>query len=352
MTMTNTEILQCFLLHISLHSHKIEDMPVQENLIAQARGYIGLDIKHLRDGINNDDVLNLILLDIERQINKCDWNGVEKNFILFDRMAIGKKVRNGLRFDRWYFASIAYHRRGFLAKALKATEYAECYAQGHFPRYKLLLLRGNIECDNLKRYEFAVNSLSSALYEAEQIGDLYVAKVYHQLARMCSVRYAALGMSFLRKAQALCERIGDKDMLTENKMARVNSYYVLSLSYPKDEKIFLDEAKHVLESVDYDSLPLLQNKMYYKELLGDITHDVVPIIEACKFYIKIDSVDEICRLCDSILEKGINYQQAAKALPYIDLYRKTAIRRNDKNLELELKHIQEMEGIIYGILGK
>lgn len=135
-------------------------------------------------------------------------------------------------------------------------------------------------------------------------------------------------------------------------MARVNSYYGLSLRHPQDEKMFLDEAQQVLNLVDYDSLPLPQNKMYYKELLGKITHNVDPIIEACKFYQGVDALDEICRCSDSILVTGINYEQAAKALPYVEIYRKTAMKRNDKDLALELQYIQKAEDIIYGILGK
>ncbi len=169
---------------------------------------------------------------------------------------------------------------------------------------------------------------------------------------MFSLRYASLGMSFLRKAQALCERLGDEKLLLENRMIRVDSYYGLSLRQPQDEKMFLDEAKHVLSLIDYDSLPLLQNKMYYKELLGKITHNVDPIIEACKFYQGVDALDEICRCCDTILVIGINYEQAVKALPYVEIYRKTAMKRNDKDLALELQYIQKAEDIIYGILGK
>ena len=108
----------------------------------------------------------------------------------------------------------------------------------------------------------------------------------------------------------------------------------------------------MLSLIDYDNLPLLQNKMYYKELLGKITHDVDPVIEACKFYQGVDALDEICRCSDSIVVIGINFGQAAKALPYVEIYRKTAMKRNDKNLALELQYIQNAEDIIYGILGK
>lgn len=350
--MTNTEILQAFLWHIVLYSHKPEEQTVHDELIDRARKYIGLDIHCIRYGIHYEDVLELILLDIRGQLNQCDWYGAEKNFNLFDYIASGKSVGCNLLFDRWFTASQVYFRRGLLERALEATYQAEPYAEGHLLRYKMLFWRGMIESANLNRYEFAVNSLSEALYEAEQLGELYVAKVYDHLAHMCSMRYASLGMSFLRKAQALCERMDDKGMLLENRMARVNSYYGLSLRHPQDEKLFLDEARRVLKQVDYDSLPLLQNKMFYKELLGKITHDVNPIVEACKFYQDVDSIDEVCRCCDSILEIGINYQQAATALPYVDLYRKTAIRRHSKDLDFELKNIQKAEDIIYGILGK
>lgn len=350
--MTNTEIFQAYLWHIGLYSHKPEEQTVHDELIRLARKYIGLDIPNIRVDIHYQDVLVLILMDIHGQFNKCDWFGADKNFQLFDRIASGKEVKENLLFDRWYTASQFYFRRGFLKRALEATFQAEPYARGHFLRYKMLLLRGEIESAKKNMYEFSVNSLSSALYEAEQLGETYVIDVYNRLAHMFSMQYASLGMSFLRKAQALCERLGDEKLLLENRMARVNSYYGLSLRHPQDEKMFLDEAQQVLNLVDYDSLPLLQNKMFYKELLGKITHNVAPVIEACKFYQDVEALDEICRCCDTILVIGINFGQAAKALPYVEIYRKAAMKRNDKNLALELQYIQKAEDLIYGILGK
>lgn len=61
---------------------------------------------------------------------------------------------------------------------------------------------------------------------------------------------------------------------------------------------------------------------------------------------------KFCRCCDTILVIGINFGQAAKALPYVEIYRKAAMKRNDKNLALELQYIQKAEDMIYGILGK
>lgn len=350
--MTNSEILRCFLWHIALYSYKPEDQPINKKLIGEVRKFIGLDIWSIREGIHFADVLALILLDVHRQIDECDWYGAEKNFRLFDRIALVKPIVVGLFFDRWLSASEYFMRKGFLDKALDATIQAEPFAKGHLLRYKLFYQRGKIECANKNRYEFAVNSFSLALYEAEQLGGLAVVKVYNQLAHMCGIHYAALGMSFLRKAQVLCKRMGDKNLIEENKLYRINGYYVLSLCHPQEAKLFLDEAQDVLNAVDYDSLPLLQNKMFYKKLQGEITHDVNPIIEACAYYHQVNSIYEICRCCDSIIEIGINYGQAAKALPYIGLYRNAALKQNRKDLQQMLQHIQEAEEIINGILGK
>ena len=62
--MTNTEILQAYLWNISLYSHKPEDQTVHNELIRQARKYIGLDIPKIREGIHYQDVLELILMDV------------------------------------------------------------------------------------------------------------------------------------------------------------------------------------------------------------------------------------------------------------------------------------------------
>ena len=237
-------------------------------------------------------------------------------------------------------------------KAISCTRQTEKYAVGHELKFKMLLQRGIIESSNKNRYEFSVNSLSAALYEAEQLGDAYVAHVYDGLARMCGMQYASLGMYFLRKAQVVSERLGDANLIVGNKLSRVNSYAILAMRCPQDEAMFLDEAKKVLATVDYDSLPMIQHKMYYKEMQGRIYHDVKPLIEACTYYQKVDSIDEICRLCDAILEIGANYNQVIQTLPYVKLYRQMVIRRNRKDKELILDHIKEAEEIINGILGK
>lgn len=348
--MTNDEILKAFLWHISLYAHSPGDQAIHDELVDNARKFIGLDIRMIREGLQFEDVLVLILYDINGQINRCDWYAADKNFKLFDQIASNKRVLGSLLFDRWYKASEAYHRRGLLDKAISCTIQAEKYATGHEMKYIILMQRGEIESSMKNRYEFSVNSLSAALYEAEQLGDIYVARVYDKLAHMCSLRYAALGMYYLRKAQVIAKRLGDDSIVLENKMARINSYSVLAMRHPQDEKLFLDEAKCILATIDYEKLPMLQNKMYYKELQGKIYFDVEPLIEACGFYESVNSIDEICRMCDAIIEIGVNHNQAAKAKPYTDLYRRIVIKRNKKDVSLELNHINQEEEIINGIL--
>ena len=306
----------------------------------------------LREDLQYEKVLVQILNDISGQLNRCDWQAVDKSFKLFDEIAKNKPVLSSLQFERWYYAAESYYRRGLLDKAISCTRQTEKYAVGHELKFKMLLQRGIIESSNKNRYEFSVNSLSAALYEAEQLGDAYVAHVYDGLAHMCGMQYASLGMYFLRKAQVVSERLGDANLIVGNKLSRVNNYAILAMRCPQDEAMFLDEAKKVLATVDYDSLPMIQHKMYYKEMQGRIYHDVKPLIEACTYYQKVDSIDEICRLCDAILEIGANYNQVIQTLPYVKLYRQMVIRRNRKDKELILDHIKEAEEIINGILGK
>lgn len=305
----------------------------------------------LREDLQYEKVLVQILNDVTGKLNRCGWHAADKNFKLFDEIAKNKPVLSSLLFERWYLAAESYYRRGLLDKAISCTRQTEKYAVGHGQKFKMLLQRGRIESSNKNRYEFSVNSLSAALYEAEQLGDAYVAHVYNGLARMCGMQYASLGMYFLRKAQVVSERLGDANLIVENKLSRVNSYAILAMRYPQDETLFLNEAKKVLATVDYDSLPMIQNKMYYKELQGRIYHDVDPLIEACAYYQKVDSIDEVCRLCDAILEIGANYNQVIQILPYVKLYRQMVIRRNRKDKKLILDHIKEAEEIIYGKLG-
>lgn len=306
----------------------------------------------LREDLQYEKVLVQILNDISGQLNRCDWQAVDKSFKLFDEIAKNKPVLSSLQFERWYYAAESYYRRGLLDKAISCTRQTEKYAVGHELKFKMLLQRGRIESSNKNRYEFSVNSLSATLYEAEQLGDAYVAHVYDGLAHMCGMQYASLGMYFLRKAQVVSERLGDANLIVGNKLSRVNNYAILAMRCPQDEAMFLDEAKKVLATVDYDSLPMIQNKMYYKELQGRIYHDVKPLIEACAYYQKVDSIDEVCRLCDAIMEIGINYNQVIQAVPYVELYRQMVIKRNRKDKDLSLDYIKKAEEIINGILGK
>ena len=55
-------------------------------------------------------------------------------------------------------------------------------------------------------------------------------------------------------------------------------------------------------------------------------------------------------MCDAIIEIGVNHNHAAKAKPYVDLYRRIVIKRNKKDVSLELNHINQAEEIINGIL--
>lgn len=108
--MVNAEILQAFLWHIRLYSHSLEDIDTEADLITQARYFIGIDLGLLREGIRFDDVLLLLLLDIERQTNKCDWSGAERNCQLFDCLAQNKKVSITLLFERWYHEAVVFRR--------------------------------------------------------------------------------------------------------------------------------------------------------------------------------------------------------------------------------------------------
>lgn len=172
------------------------------------------------------------------------------------------------------------------------------------------------------------------------------------MAHMCSMRYVGLGISFLRKAQVIGDKLGDAKLILDNKFARANSYIVLAMRYPNEEQLFLDEAKRVLASIEYDKLPLPQNKIYYKEMWARVNHDVEPLKEAYAFYAKINALDDICRICDAIIEIGINYHQPAQALPYIAIYREALIKRNRKDVQANLGYLQQAEEIINGILGR
>ena len=53
----------------------------------------------LRVDLQYGDVLVLILNDISGQLNRCDWQSVDKNFRLFDEIAKNKPVLSSLQFE-------------------------------------------------------------------------------------------------------------------------------------------------------------------------------------------------------------------------------------------------------------
>lgn len=48
----------------------------------------------LREDLQYGDVIVLILNDISGQLNRCDWQSVDKNFRLFDKIAKNTSVRD------------------------------------------------------------------------------------------------------------------------------------------------------------------------------------------------------------------------------------------------------------------
>lgn len=70
----------------------------------------------LREDLQYGDVIVLILNDISGQLNRCDWQSVDKNFRLFDKIAKNKPVLSSLQFERWYYAAESFYRRGLLDK--------------------------------------------------------------------------------------------------------------------------------------------------------------------------------------------------------------------------------------------
>lgn len=98
--MTNDEILKAYLWHISLYAHLSSEQDIHDELVDNARKFIGLDIRMIREGLEPEDVLMLILFDINGQINRCDWYAADKNFRLFDQIASKKRVLGSLLFDR------------------------------------------------------------------------------------------------------------------------------------------------------------------------------------------------------------------------------------------------------------
>lgn len=60
----------------------------------------------LREDLQYGDVIVLILNDISGQLNRCDWQSVDKNFRLFDKIAKNKPVLSSLQFERWYYAGV------------------------------------------------------------------------------------------------------------------------------------------------------------------------------------------------------------------------------------------------------
>ena len=352
--MTNDEILTCYTSRIYILNHDGQFTEAL-SLVELAKNVFGIGFCQVWEGLQRSTVFEFILNAAVVSLNCMAIKKVEQFLGCFDKYAHGSSINYEFILKRYMVEMELYFRTGRYEKGLQSSYQAEKYAMTHEHKYHIFLQRGILEQELLNRYEFAISSLSDALYEAEQCeNESYIAQVYERMAPMYGMRYPFLGIYFIRKVEAIYKRLNDITSLQGNMVYRANAYYVAYKTNEQANKDLLKEAKLLLDAIDSNKFPLEQNRMNYLYVKGLVYQDIIPLKEACGYYQQIEAWGSVCKCCDAILEIGSETSAEWNELQhYLQTYREAAIHMRRPDLEMIQNHLDKWEEQVNEcILGK
>lgn len=172
-------------------------------------------------------------------------------------------------------------------------------------RLRALMLLGDIE-SAMAWPKFRFNSLTDALVLAEKLElPAETALIYHKLSNFLGSYYPALALSFLRKAEAIYEKLGMVEDLYQiyllRAQASMNIDLVYSIRYdktatPRHRKtmILWEEAKRLLKEYPRSVYKSESSRAFHDRIYGIITDDIDKILDAFYFYKRIGAYKDAC----------------------------------------------------------
>ena len=230
--------------------------------------------------------------------------------------------------------AIGMYRQGLLDRANELIDRLIDGDSHHKIKLRGLVLKGQIETS--ARDSFKLNAYAQALAMAEECGDLKeLAHVYQKVAVSLGKYYPALGISFLRKAECIYERLGMIDDLYEVYLLRAQAYMAISLMhvsrYTLNLAVFLEGARDIIKEFPRSIYKSASSRAFHDRLSGILFCDIDRFNEAYLFYKRSDAYpDALLTLGTAVCTFSMNGQRQY-AIQFALEYKSLAEMHNDSN---------------------
>lgn len=214
------------------------------------------------------------------------------------------------------------HRAGNPQKALELVLEAEKLCDTPSKKVMMLIHKGFLETE-LTGVFFNVNSFSDALRVAEESGDQFlIARVYTEMNGMFYSRYPGIGIYFLRKAEVIYRKVGERHHLTQVWMYLAFSLATVYDRTPvKENECFRQEAERIVYSITEEQLVMPSDFAFYNRVKGFVLKDEDFIEKALDYYLSINAVQEVARTVDMYMSVSLNNRHNEKALAKMPIYK-------------------------------
>lgn len=158
------------------------------------------------------------------------------------------------------------------------------------------VLKGQVETSRTR--SFKLSAYIDAITLAEEIGDYKgLAYVYHKIGVFLGKYYNGLGLSFLRKANCIYERLGMIDEMYEMQLLIVQTYVAIIFSYPRrygiGNKELLTEARRILKEFPRSVYRSESSRAFHDRLTGIIECNVDRFNDSLLFYMRTGAYPDV-----------------------------------------------------------
>lgn len=279
-----------------------------------------------------DTYLYFIVMSEQLMLNLVRFDVAQWYVSLFNKFANGNVVKNSLLEIHIFNEVVINSRLGNRALALKQIDYWLDRPVSMKLRYRLLYKKGIIE-NAMQGSKGGINSLSKALACAEELDDeLCVAQVYQEMAGMFGGRYPALGMSMIRKAENVYQRLGRNEDYIGTLLYRARSCIGVVNRYVEKHRPvehFIEEANFIVDSIKEEDLPGEQLQAFYNWTKAMVKLKLEPIEKALSFYINAGAAGNVCHIAQHAVWTALVNGQKQRALNFLETYREYSQRIND-----------------------
>lgn len=273
-------------------------------------------------------------------LNTNNLNLAEQSIRNFERISNNTIIPNDLILEHLDCKIELFLRRGNYKGAEKVVIEALNYVTTDEERCKFLINAGKVDNEDRLRDEFRINKLSDALFLAEKIGDMKLqAEVYQHLSGMFKTRYMYLAINFIRKAEVIYEKLGDRGNMDLCRLNRCAMYYSIGTENNGLIAELKDETIRILNEVDISRIPSPHASLFYAYLVACMKSDLHKLIWVCREYQRMGVHEEVCRTADRILEISYSKGMYDVTRKYIDIFLDANKKTNKKTKINAMEHV-------------